>query len=177
MPTFLPGPRFPVPQRRIGGNARAQQRRNGSEVKVRGHGMREPLIDRVVARVAAHGDGAVHAIRCGVGQRRAFIAKMLFALFARRARAAGVDNHADSRNIAHFEFAHRVARSRYSPDDFVARHHRVHRLSPLVARHVQVGMANAAEENVDGNFARAWFTAREIVGRERGLRIESCITF
>ena len=101
---FLAGADLPMAQRRVGGDAGAEQRRNGGEVEVGGNGMGEALVDDVVVGVAAHGDGAVDAILGGVGERGALGAEMFFAAIAGSAVAAGVDDDADGRYVADLEF-------------------------------------------------------------------------
>ena len=112
MPTFCPGADLPVAQRRVGGDAGAEKRRNGGEVEVRRDGMGEALVDDVVVRVAAHGDGAVDAILGGVGEGGAFKAEVLFAAIARRAVAAGIDDDADGGDVSSLELLHALCRRR-----------------------------------------------------------------
>ena len=109
MPTFLSGAGLPMTQRRIGGDAGAEQRRNGGGVEVGGNGVREALVDDVVAGVAAHGDGAVDAIFGGVGEGGAFSAEMFFAAIAGSAVTAGIDDDADGGRVSELEFLHAIA--------------------------------------------------------------------
>ncbi|MNH36600.1 hypothetical protein D3C79_974080 [compost metagenome] len=50
--------------------------------------------------------------------------------------------------------------------DFVARHQRVNGNAPLIAGLMDVGMADAAVENLDGNVVRPWAATFEFHGGE-----------
>ncbi len=174
---LLAGPDLPVAQRRVGGNAGAEQRRNAGQVEVGGNRVGEALVHDIVIGVAAHGDGAVDAVLGGVGERGALVAEVLFAVVAGRALAAGVDDHADGGNVARLELVDGAAGGADAAHDFVAGHQRIDRLAPLVAGHVQVGVADAAVENLDDDFSGAGIAAGEVEGSERRLCIECGVTF
>jgi hypothetical protein len=59
--------------------------------------------------------------------------------------------------------------------DLVAGHDGVLRDAPVVADHVQVGVADAAVEDLDGDVVGAERAALEVEGRERGVRRGSCV--
>ena len=106
MPTFLPGPDLPVPQRRVGGDAGAQQRRDGGQVRF---GMadlqHEALVDDDVLRVAAQRVAGRVRRRAVVGADEAVLAVLLQALVAGRAVPAAVDHAADADQVADLEAA------------------------------------------------------------------------
>ena len=103
-------------------------------------------------------DRAVNAVLGGIGERGALVAVVLFAALAGGALAAGVDDDADGRDAAHLELADCAANGRDAADDLMAGNERIDRLAPFVADHVQIGVADAAVENIDGDLA--WSRAR-----------------
>lgn len=149
MPTFLPGARAPLAQRRVGSDAGAQQRRGGGRVQLVRHVQHEGLVGHHLRGAAAVGDLARHAALAVVGADEAVLAVLLEAVRAARAGAAGIDHAADADHVAGLETRHFRAGRRHAADDLVARHHRVDRVAPLVARLVQVGVADASVEDLD----------------------------
>ena len=93
---FLAGADLPVAQRRISGDARAQQRRDGGKIAlVMRHLEHEFLPDDDMVRIAAEGVAARDGIRAVIGADEAGgFAILLLALLARRAMAAAVDHAA-----------------------------------------------------------------------------------
>ncbi len=71
--------------------------------------------------------------------------------FAGGTGAAGVDHAAYGSVVAYFEFLYRRADFADDADDLVARNHGVHGVAPLIAGLVDVGVADAAELDVDEN--------------------------
>src|SRR5690606_3825139 len=80
---------------------------------------------------------------------------------------AGVDETAHAHRIAYLVAVRLCTDRRHAADDLVARHHRKDRAAPLVARQVDVGMADAAVEDVDLHVARAGHAAFDREGRQR----------
>ena len=68
--------------------------------------------------------------------------------------AARVDHAPDRGQVALFEFFHVATDRDDGADDFVTRHARERRPAPLIAHGVNVGVANAAEEDVDLHVVR-----------------------
>src|SRR5581483_1539600 len=91
--------------------------------------------------------------------------------------AAGAADDADGGDVAGFELPHIVAGSDDAADDFVTGDHGIDRVSPLVAGHVEVRVADSAEEDWDGDFSGAGFAATEAVGSQWRLCILRGITF
>jgi hypothetical protein len=63
--------------------------------------------------------------------------------------SAAIDHAADAGQVADLEIPYLVADGDDPADDLVARDRRIQRVLPLVARGVQVGVADAAEQDVD----------------------------
>ncbi len=171
MPTFLPGPAPHLAQRRVGGDARAQQRRGGGRVEVVRHAQHEGFVDHQLRGVAAVGDVARHAVLAVVGADEAVLAVLLEAFRAARAGAAGVDQTADADQLADLEARHLRANRGDAAHDFVARHHREDRVAPFVARLVQIGVADAAVQHVDLDVEFAQVARLEFERGEFGFRV------
>jgi hypothetical protein len=137
-----------VAQRRVGGDARAQQRRGDVEPQVVGDAHDEVLVDDDVRGVPALGDGAV-AIDRAVGQHGAGQAILLVSAAAVLALAARVDHAADADAVADRVVGHLRADRADDAGDLVAGNGRVGHLAPLTAAMVDVGVADAAELDVD----------------------------
>ena len=158
--------RPPVAERRIGGDAGAQERRRGGEVELRGEAERERLVDDDPLRVAAVGGGLPVHLGAVVGEGGAALAELLEPAPARVAAAAGVHHAADAGEISGAEPLHPRAHARHLSDDLVARHHREERAAPLVADLVEVGVAHAAERDVDDDVPRTGLAAGELERRD-----------
>ena len=159
--------RLPVAQRRIGGDAGAQERRCRGGVEIARHLEREALRHHDVAGIAAEGVAAEHGVRAVIGGDGAARAILLQSLFAARAGAAGIDQAADRGEVADLEAGHRIADGEDAPDDLVTGDARILRAWPLAADGVQVGMADAAIEDLDGDVLRTGVAAVEGVGQKR----------
>ncbi|MNV40938.1 hypothetical protein D3C71_1325590 [compost metagenome] len=160
---------FPVAQRRIGGDAGAQQRRDGLEVQLVGDLHDEMFLRHDAIRIATEGELVAAAFLVVIGQRGAFLAVLLQVQAAGLAVPAGIHHAAHAGVIARLELGDVLAHLRDAADDFVARHHRVHRIAPIAARLMQVGMANAAVQDVNQHVVVARLAAREAEGNERGV--------
>ena len=80
--------------------------------------------------------------------------------------------------IANLVPADRRSDSAHATDDLVARDDRIRRAAaPFVAHHVQVGMTNAAVQDLDLHVAVGQIAARDGGPRERGGRAGSRIRF
>jgi len=93
------------------------------------------------------------------------------------ALAAGVYNDADGRELSELELFGRASHPNDPPYDLVAGNEGIDRVAPLVARHVQVGVADAAVEDVNGDFRRAGLAAGKVEGRERGVSVGRTVAF
>jgi hypothetical protein len=138
----------PPLQRRVSRDPRAEQRRRRGVIKPRGHAQHKLLIDDDALRVAAECVAAGVFIFAVVGKRRAVAAELLEAFLAVRAGVAGIHQATNRRDVARAEVLHAVADACDAADNFVTGNARVVRFTPFAARRVQVGMANAAEEDL-----------------------------
>ena len=91
--------------------------------------------------------------------------------------AATIDQAADPGEIADLEIRHLVADGDDTADDLVTGNRRVEGVLPFVAGGVQVGMAHAAEQDLDLNVFRPGIATFDFVGRECAVLIHSGIGF
>jgi len=161
-----------VLERRVGGDACAKDRRRAGQVHASRDAHHEVLADHDAAGITTHGVAAIDPVRGGVGHGRAFEAVLLQALGAGLAVAAGVDHATDTDQVADLVRGDLVTHRGDPANDLVAGHQRVHGDAPFVARLVDVGMANATVEDLDGDVVRARGAALEGHGGQgagRGL--------
>ncbi|PAV70940.1 hypothetical protein WR25_02188 [Diploscapter pachys] len=166
---LLAGAHLPVMQRRIGGDAGAEQRRHGGKVLfVMADVENEILGHDDMVGIAAEGVAAHHLVRAVIGADEARrLAILLLAVVARGAMAAAVDHAADAGDVADLELRHVAADRGDATDDLVAGDAGVERPVPLAARGMEIGMADAAIEDVDRDVLGTGIAAFEVEGRER----------
>ena len=140
---------FPVAQGRPGGDAGTQQRRRTGQVQPAGHLQHEFLAHHDLFRIAALGGAAIHAVDAVVGVGGTALAVLLPALGAGAARLAAVHHAAHADHITGLDTLHGAAHGAHAADDLVPRHRGIDRAPPVVARRVQVRVADAAVEDVD----------------------------
>ena len=97
-------------------------------------------------RITAIGVAVGVRVRAIVGQSHSVLAELLEALFATETAAAGINHAADRGEIAFPESVNLVSDVRDPADNFVSGHAWIFgSATPLVARDMQVRMANAAK--------------------------------
>ena len=95
-------------------------------------------------------------------------AELLESRPAVRAGATGINETTDADEVPDLEFLHRAAGGRDAADDFVAWHGRILSETPLVADEVQVGVADAAIEDLDLDVGGGRLAALDNRRAERG---------
>ncbi len=128
------GPDAVVAQRRVGGDAGAQQRRRRRQVDLGTDLQREVLVDDDLVRVAAGGGPAGLILDAAIGVGEPAFAVLLKVLAAGLALAAGGDQAADPGVIADGEAVDLGADLADTANDLVAGDERVDGPAPLVAR-------------------------------------------
>ena len=83
--------------------------------------------------------------------------------------ATGIYKTANTHLVADFVFGDFVADGGDSADNFMARHHGIHRTSPFPTDLMDVGMADAAVLNIDGNIVRAGIAPLKGIRRQWSL--------
>ncbi len=161
---FLARASAPLTQRRVGGNPGAEQRRDGGQLRL---GMTNPqhiaLVHDDVLRIAAEGPARCVRGREVVGADHAVTVVFQTGL-AVLAVLAAVDDATDTDQIADLVVFDVIANRRDAADDFMAGHARELRTSPFGAHLMQVGMADAAEGDIDLHVVRGWRTAFDLHG-------------
>ena len=101
--------------------------------------------------VTALGRFASQAIPAAVGAGIAFAAQLFLTLAALIALLAAIDHAAHRDGIADLVAGHGSTDRSHPTDDFMARDDGVRGPAPVVAGGMQVGVADAAVENLHGN--------------------------
>ena len=158
---------FPVAQRRVSGDAGAEQRRRACRVELGRDREHESLVYHDLPRVSAVGHPAEDLVGAVVGAAELGVAVLLEPLLTALADTAGIHQAADGGQVADLELGHLVADAGYASDDLVSRYGRIGGTGPLVADRVQVRMAHATIEDVDLHVLRAGRAALEPEGLER----------
>ncbi len=156
------GAHIPVAQRRVGRDARAQQRRGAGQIQPLGHLEHEMLGNDDLLAVAAVGARAVDRVGAVVGVGGAVFAVLFPALSAGVAVAARLDHAAHADRVAGLEARDLGADLQHAAHDFVAGHHRIPRAAPVVADVVHVGVADPAVQDLDDDVVRPRAAAVEL---------------
>ena len=146
---LLTGSDFPVAQRRIRGDAGAEQRGGRGRVQLLRDFQHEGLIDDDVLGISTISHAARVLIGAVIRERRDPQAVLFEAAPAILAGAAGIDHAADGGYIALSEFRHALSDLNHAAHDFVAGNYGVDGVAPLIACLMQVGMTDPAVEDID----------------------------
>ena len=153
---FLAWADFPMAHWGIGRDAGAEQRGDSGEWKIFRHTEDEVLVHDDAFRIAAvSGQAEVFvspAIRPNLGGRKLLVARATV-----RAGQVGIHETANADQITGFEFGDGRPDVGDTANDFMARHawvNGLHQAAPLVAGVMQVGVADAAEEDFNLHVAR-----------------------
>ncbi len=141
----------PVAHGRVGGDAGAEQRRGSGKIEIRGNMQHKALIDHDAVGIAAIGDAAEVLIGEVVGEGQVG-AELFKAGLALGAGAIGIDHAADRGKVARLEFGDGGADVGDAADNLMAGNARVdggHDVAPLIADLVEIGVADAAEQDLD----------------------------
>ena len=160
----------PTAQGRIGRDARAQERCDAGKIEIGRGSQDEVFVHHDAVGVAAVGDrGGLVLVRRIEGEH--LVRAQVFAVgLAVRAGVVGINQTAHPDEIAGLIFCDGRADFGDAADNLVARHDRVNRGhdgAPLVAHLVQVGVADAAEDDFDLNVAFGRLAARDDGGSQQ----------
>src|SRR6476469_3073987 len=134
-------------KRRVCCDAGAQKRSSGCEIQFVRNSKDEILVHHYAFRITAIGVTASVRIRAVVSQSHSVFAKLLQILFATQTAAAGIDHAADRGELAFPEFLNLLSHLNDATDNLMPGHARIFgSATPLVARDMQVGMANATKQ-------------------------------
>ena len=156
----LAGSGTPALERGVEGDARAHQRRGVLERHLIGDPHGVVLLDGDARRVAARRGKAVAAgAVVGPDRPRAPGAELLLALSAHVALPAGVHETADADAVSHLELRHLGTHLADHAGDLVPADEGVVDAAPLLARGVDVGMADAGVGDVEVHLGGAGLAA------------------
>ena len=157
-------------QRRPGGDASAEKRRRAAEFYAFRNLEDEFVSYDDLIRIAAVGRHAVAAVDAVVGVGRTFFAILLQPAQAGFAVLAGIDHAADADRVSRLESGDLRPDVGNSADDLMAGDHRVAGSAPVIADVVDVGMAYAAEKDLDDNVVGARIATTKAPRRQPVLR-------
>jgi hypothetical protein len=127
----------------------------------------EVLVHHDLVGIAAVGRAAQNGVGAIVGEGEVVLAVLLEPLAAIGAVAAGIDHAAHAGQVAGLEAGDFLPDLLHPSDDFVPGHHGESRAAPFVPRLVEIGVADAAEENLDVDVVRSGRSALEVERHER----------
>src|SRR5438309_993494 len=148
----------PMMHRGVGRDPGAEQRRGCGEIEVRGKAQNEVFIDDDALGVAAVGH-ASEVFVWGIESEDHVRAELFEASLALWAGAVRVDHAADRGEIPGLVLGNGRADLGHAADDLMAGHNRIirgHELAPLVADRMEIGVADAAKEDLDLHVAVSW---------------------
>ena len=140
---------LPMSERGISRDSGAEERGGGFERDSSRNGDNVVLVDSDLGGVSAVSWGFTVSLITVIGSGHSAIAVLLKASFAVLTGSAGVYEYADANSIADFPFGDIRSDGRDGSNDFVAGDHWIDRSTPFVARLVEVGVADAAVEDID----------------------------
>ncbi len=176
---FLALGNAPVAHRGISCNSGAKQRGGPGVVEVRRNPQDKSLVNDNVVGVAAVRDASQMLVGKVVGKDR-ILAELLETRLAFRAGAVRVHQAADCGEVARLELGDCGADLGDAADDFVAGHAGVDRgqeTAPLIADLVEIGMADAAEQNLYLYVVFGWVAPRDRSEGQRRSRTSSGVGF
>src|SRR6266513_735178 len=169
----------PVMHRGIRRDPGAEQRRSSGEVKVGWDAQNETVIDNDAIGVAAVGHASEVFVRRVEGENHV-LAEFLKASLAVWAGAVRIDHAADRGEVARLVLGNCRTDLGHTADDLVAGYDRIvsgHELAPFVADRMEIGVANATEQNFDLHIVLSWIATRNFGGRQRRCRTGSGVSF
>ncbi len=169
----------PVAHGRVGCDPGAEERRGSGEIEVGGNAQDEAFIDDDAVGVATVGDASEVLVRgvVGEGQVRAELLKASLAL---RAGAVRVDHAADRGEVAGLVLRDCRADLGDTADDLMAGNDRVdrgHDARSTRCGPMEIGVADAAEEDFDLHVVFGWIAPRDRGGGQRRCRTGGGVSF
>src|SRR5437762_1589660 len=168
----------PVMHRRVGRDPGAEQRRGSGEIEVGWKTQNEMFIDDDAFGVAAVGHASEVLVRRIEGKNHVR-AELLETSLALCAGAVRIDHAADRGEIPGLVLGDCRPDLDNTADDLVAGDNRIirgHELAPLVADRMEIGVADAAEENFDLHVPVSWIAAADLSGGQPRCRARSGVS-
>src|SRR6266566_6304362 len=154
----------PVMHRGVRSDTGAEQRRGCGEIEIGGDAQDKVFIDDDVFGIAAVGHASEVFVRRVEGEDHVR-AELLKASLALWAGAVRIDHAANRGEITWLVPGNCRADLGHTADNLMAGDNRVdsrHELAPLVAHRMQIGVANAAEQDFDLHVAISWITTLDL---------------
>ena len=164
---FVPFAHIPVAQGRVGGDAGAQERRDAFQRQFGRNSQDIIFVHHDLSGIAAVGRRFAILLVAVVGGAHPFFTILFLAGVALWTFATGINEAADTGEVADFEFCDLIARLDHAADNFVSRHHGINRVAPFVAGLMDVGVADAAIEDLDLDVVGTHIPALEAERRKR----------
>src|SRR5438094_2783096 len=168
----------PVMHGRVRRDAGAEQWRSGGEFQVRGDAQNEMFVDDDAFGVAAVGNASKVLVRRVEGEDHVR-AELFKASFAVRAGSVRINHAAHRGKIPGLVLGNRRADFGDTADDLMAGNNRVirgHELAPLIADRMEIGVADAAEEDLNLYVAVSWIATFDLGGRQPRCRTGSGVS-
>src|SRR4029077_8416061 len=159
-----------MPERRVGGDAGAEQGGHIRKRKIWGDLERVLLIHDVVGEVSAVRRGLPVLLEPVIRPGGMFRTVLLQAFLTALTDTTGIHHGADAGQLADVESRYRGSDACHAPDDFMAGDHGEHRTAPLVSRLMDVGVADSAVQNFDEHVVRTQVASLEVEWFERRRR-------
>src|SRR5439155_6771579 len=175
---FLALGNAPMMHRRVGRDPGAEQRRGSGEIEVGWEAQNEMFIDDDAFGVTAVGKTSQVFVG-GIEGEDHVRAELLETSLALRAGAVRIDHAADRGEIAGLVLGDCRPDLDHTADDLVAGDNRVirgHELAPLVPDRMEIGVADAAEENFDLHVPVSWIAAADLSGGQPRCRARSGVS-
>src|SRR6266566_3965134 len=175
---FLALGHAPVMHRRVGRDPGAKQRRCRGKIEVGWEAQNEVFIDDDAFGVAAVGHASEVLVRRIEGKNHVR-AELLETSLALCAGAIRIDHAADRGEIPGLVLGDCRPDLDNTADDLVAGDNRIirgHELAPLVADRMEIGVADAAEENFDLHVPVSWIAPADLSGGKPRCRARSGIS-
>ena len=169
----------PAAHGRVGGDSGAEERRRPGEIEVGRDAQDKTIVDDHAIGVATIGDAPEVLVRGAEGEGHVR-AELLKAGLALGAGAVRVDHAADRGEVAGLELGDCGADPGDTADDLMAGDAGVdggHEAAPLVTDMVEIGVADAAEQDFDLNVVCGWIAPRDRGGGKRRCRTRRGVSF
>ena len=169
----------PAAHGRVGGDSGAEERRRPREIEVGRDAQDKTIVDDHAIGVATIGDASEVLVR-GVKGKDHVRAELLKAGLALGAGAVRVDHAAHRGEVAGLELGDGGADLGDAADDLMAGDAGVdggHMAAPLVTDSVEIGVADAAEQDFDLNVMFGWIASPDRGGGKRRCRTRRGVGF
>src|SRR4051812_43284672 len=154
---FLPFPHFPPLKRRVSSDAGTEQWRSRGQVQVLRHAEHECFVHDNCFGISTVGNAAGDFVLAIISERHPVLAKLFIAITATGTGPARIDHASYCRDIPFLEPLHGGTCFDHAADNFMPWNAWVNCVLPLIARGMQIRVADTAIENLYLHILRARF--------------------